>query len=75
MPNVIDVTQIAQLFGTFVNNPVVVCFIGAIVLSYFVVVIWARRKDVKDTAKVCLIYYKPHRYVCDILVGILQAQL
>ncbi|KAL2088543.1 hypothetical protein ACEWY4_015442 [Coilia grayii] len=52
MPNVVDVTQTAQLFATFSKNPVVVCFIGAIILTYFIVVIWARRKDIQDTAKV-----------------------
>ncbi|XP_041917756.1 polycystic kidney disease protein 1-like 2 isoform X1 [Alosa sapidissima] len=52
MPNVVDVSQTAQLFSTFVNNPVVVCFVGAIFLAYLVVVIWARRKDIQDTAKV-----------------------
>ncbi|XP_048825578.1 polycystic kidney disease protein 1-like 2 [Brienomyrus brachyistius] len=52
MPNVVDVSQTAQLFSTFVNNPVVVCFVGAIFLAYLVVVVWARRKDIQDLAKV-----------------------
>ncbi|XP_063044343.1 polycystin-1-like protein 2 [Engraulis encrasicolus] len=52
MPNVVDVTQTAQLFATFSDNPVVVSFIISIILLYFIVVIWARRKDIKDVAKV-----------------------
>lgn len=63
MPNVVDVSQTAQLFATFVNNPVVVCFIGAIFLAYLIVVIWARRKDIQDTAKVCLIHEEPHKHL------------
>lgn len=52
MPNVVDVSQTAQLFSTFVDNPVVVCFVGAIFLAYLLVVVWARRKDIQDLAKV-----------------------
>ncbi|XP_072516546.1 polycystin-1-like protein 2 [Salminus brasiliensis] len=52
MPNLVDVSRTAELFSTFVNNPVVVCFVGAIFLAYLLVVIWARRKDIQDTAKV-----------------------
>lgn len=53
MPNVVDVSRTAELFATFVNNPVVVCFVGAIILAYLVVVMWARRKDIQDAVKVC----------------------
>uniref|UniRef100_A0AAY5EL93 Polycystic kidney disease 1 like 2a n=1 Tax=Electrophorus electricus TaxID=8005 RepID=A0AAY5EL93_ELEEL len=52
MPNRVDVTRTAQLFATFVNNPVVVCFVGAIFLVYILAVIWARRKDLQDKIKV-----------------------
>ncbi|XP_073691874.1 polycystin-1-like protein 2 [Garra rufa] len=52
MPNVVDVSRTAELFATFVNNPVVVCFVGAIILAYLLVVIWARRKDIQDAVKV-----------------------
>ncbi|MCI4383146.1 hypothetical protein PGIGA_G00023010 [Pangasianodon gigas] len=52
MPNLVDVSRTAELFATFVNNPVVVCFVGAIFLVYLMVVVWARRKDIQDTAKV-----------------------
>ncbi|XP_067257323.1 polycystin-1-like protein 2 [Chanodichthys erythropterus] len=52
MPNVVDVSRTAELFGTFVNNPVVVCFVGAIILAYLLVVMWARRKDIQDAVKV-----------------------
>ncbi|KAL6468941.1 hypothetical protein MHYP_G00224650 [Metynnis hypsauchen] len=52
MPNLVDVSRTAELFATFVNNPVVVCFVGAIFLAYLMVVIWARKKDIQDTTKV-----------------------
>nr|XP_046204229.1 polycystic kidney disease protein 1-like 2 [Oncorhynchus gorbuscha] len=52
MPNLVDVSRTAELFGTFAQNPVVVCFIGSIFVAYVLVVIWARRKDIQDTAKV-----------------------
>ncbi|XP_060740105.1 polycystin-1-like protein 2 [Tachysurus vachellii] len=52
MPNLVDVSRTAELFATFVNNPVVVCFVGAIFLIYLIAVVWARRKDIQDTAKV-----------------------
>ncbi|XP_051994643.1 polycystic kidney disease protein 1-like 2 [Xyrauchen texanus] len=52
MPNLVDVSRTAELFATFVNNPVVVCFVGAIILAYLLVMVWARRKDIQDAAKV-----------------------
>ncbi|XP_029000907.1 polycystic kidney disease protein 1-like 2 isoform X2 [Betta splendens] len=52
MPNVVDVTRTAELFATFANNPVVVCFVGAIFAAYLLVLVWARRKDIQDSAKV-----------------------
>ncbi|XP_062327812.1 polycystin-1-like protein 2 [Osmerus eperlanus] len=52
MPNVVDVSRTAELFSTFTENPVVVCFVGAVFVAYLLVVVWARRKDIKDTAKV-----------------------
>ncbi|XP_056621432.1 polycystic kidney disease protein 1-like 2 [Triplophysa dalaica] len=52
MPNMVDVSRTAELFANFVNNPVVVCFVGAIFLVYLVVVVWARRKDIEDVVKV-----------------------
>ncbi|KAI5608598.1 polycystic kidney disease protein 1-like 2, partial [Silurus asotus] len=52
MPNLVDVSRTAELFATFVNNPVVVCFVGGIFLVYIMVVVWARRKDIQDMAKV-----------------------
>lgn len=62
MPNKVDVSRTAELFSTFANNPVVVCFVGAIFLAYIIAVIWARRKDLQDKIKVqqsrmpCLMY-------------------
>ncbi|NXO04337.1 PK1L2 protein, partial [Rhinopomastus cyanomelas] len=55
IPNTIDVGKTAQLFGTFVDNPVVVTTVGCIFLIYVLVVIWARRKDIRDDAKVKII--------------------
>uniref|UniRef100_A0AAV2LQ61 Polycystic kidney disease 1 like 2a n=1 Tax=Knipowitschia caucasica TaxID=637954 RepID=A0AAV2LQ61_KNICA len=52
MPNLVDVSRTAELFATFTTNPVVVCFVGAIFVAYLIVVIWARRKDIQDSAKV-----------------------
>lgn len=52
MPNLVDVSRTAELFATFTNNPVVVCFVGAIFAIYLLVFVWARRKDIQDSAKV-----------------------
>uniref|UniRef100_A0A8C3A6T3 Polycystic kidney disease 1 like 2a n=1 Tax=Cyclopterus lumpus TaxID=8103 RepID=A0A8C3A6T3_CYCLU len=52
MPNLVDVSRTAELFATFTNNPVVVCFVGSIFAAYLLVIIWARRKDIQDSAKV-----------------------
>ncbi|KAK2839552.1 hypothetical protein Q5P01_013292 [Channa striata] len=50
-PNLVDPSRTAELFATFAQNPVVVCFVGALFLAYLLVVAWARRKDLKDVAK------------------------
>ncbi|XP_002917769.2 LOW QUALITY PROTEIN: polycystic kidney disease protein 1-like 2 [Ailuropoda melanoleuca] len=52
MPNNIDVCQTADLFATFEDNPVVVTTVGCLCVAYLLVVIWARRKDAQDQAKV-----------------------
>lgn len=51
-PNLVDPSRSAELFGTFAENPVVVCFVGALFVVYFLVLVWARRKDIQDVAKV-----------------------
>ncbi|XP_034430206.1 polycystic kidney disease protein 1-like 2 [Hippoglossus hippoglossus] len=51
-PNLVDPSRTAELFGTFTENPVVVCFVGSLFVAYLLVVVWARRKDIQDTAKV-----------------------
>uniref|UniRef100_A0A3P8SK35 Polycystic kidney disease 1 like 2a n=1 Tax=Amphiprion percula TaxID=161767 RepID=A0A3P8SK35_AMPPE len=51
-PNLVDPSRTAELFATFAENPVVVCFVGALFVTYLLVVVWARRKDIQDTAKV-----------------------
>ncbi|KAM8857141.1 polycystin-1-like protein 2 [Synchiropus picturatus] len=51
-PNLVDPSRTAELFGTFGENPVVVCFVGALFLAYLLLLAWARWKDVRDKAKV-----------------------
>lgn len=65
MPNVVDVSRTAELFATFTNNPVVVCFVGAIFAAYLLVVVWARRKDIQDSAKV-IVREDYFHYVADL---------
>ncbi|XP_031192748.1 polycystic kidney disease protein 1-like 2 [Mastomys coucha] len=55
MPNAVDVHQTAELFATFEDNPVVVTTVGCLCVVYVLVVIWARRKDIQDQAKVKVI--------------------
>ncbi|XP_021494524.1 polycystin-1-like protein 2 isoform X1 [Meriones unguiculatus] len=55
MPNAVDVHQAAELFATFEDNPVVVTTVGCLCVLYMLVVIWARRKDIQDQAKVKVI--------------------
>ncbi|XP_008584536.1 PREDICTED: polycystic kidney disease protein 1-like 2 isoform X1 [Galeopterus variegatus] len=52
MPNAIDIRQTAELFATFEDNPVIVTTVGCLCVAYMLVVIWARRKDAQDQAKV-----------------------
>lgn len=51
-PNLVDPSRSAELFGTFTENPVVVCFVGALFVVYFLALVWARRKDIQDISKV-----------------------
>uniref|UniRef100_A0A3P8P2S4 Polycystic kidney disease 1 like 2a n=1 Tax=Astatotilapia calliptera TaxID=8154 RepID=A0A3P8P2S4_ASTCA len=51
-PNLVDPSRTAELFATFADNPVVVCFVAALFLAYLLVLVWARRKDIQDTVKV-----------------------
>lgn len=60
MPNLVDVSRTAELFATFANNPVVVCFVGAIFAAYLLVVVWACRKDIQDSAKVTVTKHFHH---------------
>ncbi|ELK37178.1 Polycystic kidney disease protein 1-like 2 [Myotis davidii] len=52
MPNAIDVCHTRELFATFEDNPVVVTTVDCLIVAYVLVVIWARRKDAQDQAKV-----------------------
>ncbi|XP_029979509.1 polycystic kidney disease protein 1-like 2 [Sphaeramia orbicularis] len=75
MPNLVDVSRTAELFATFTNNPVVVCFVGAIFAAYLLVVVWARRKDIQDSAKVKITVLEDndplaeYRYMLNISTG------
>ncbi|XP_039983123.1 polycystic kidney disease protein 1-like 2 [Xiphias gladius] len=75
MPNLVDVSRTAELFATFTNNPVVVCFVGAIFSAYLLVVVWARRKDIQDSAKVKITVLEDndplaeYRYMLNISTG------
>lgn len=51
-PNLVDPSRTAELFATFAQNPVVVCFVGALFGAYLLAVVWARHKDIQDVAKV-----------------------
>ncbi|NXW14670.1 PK1L2 protein, partial [Circaetus pectoralis] len=75
IPNAIDVSKTAQLFSTFVDNPVVVTTVGCIFLMYVLVVIWARRKDIQDDAKVKITVledndpFAQYRYLVTVFTG------
>ncbi|NXA11711.1 PK1L2 protein, partial [Sapayoa aenigma] len=75
IPNAIDTSQTAQLFGTFVDNPVVVTTVGCIFLIYVLVLIWARRKDIQDDAKVKITVledndpFARYRYLVTVFTG------
>ncbi|KAM9710551.1 polycystin-1-like protein 2 [Menidia menidia] len=51
-PNLVDPSRTAELFANFAENPVVVCFVGALFVAFLLVVVWARRKDLQDKTKV-----------------------
>ncbi|KAM5207497.1 LOW QUALITY PROTEIN: polycystin-1-like protein 2 [Hipposideros larvatus] len=65
MPNVIDVRQTGELFATFEDNPVVVTTVGCLCVAYVLVVIWVRRKDAQDQAKVRYVSVLVHDLVMD----------
>uniref|UniRef100_A0A8C5X101 PK1L2 protein n=1 Tax=Malurus cyaneus samueli TaxID=2593467 RepID=A0A8C5X101_9PASS len=75
IPNAIDVSKTAQLFGTFVDNPVVVTTVGCIFLIYVLIIIWARRKDIQDDAKVKITVledndpFAQYRYLVTVFTG------
>ncbi|XP_053556626.1 polycystic kidney disease protein 1-like 2 [Bombina bombina] len=75
MPNAIDVSRTVELFATFVDNPVVITTVGCIAVLYVLVLIWARRKDIQDNAKVKIITLEDndpvaqYRYLVTIFTG------
>ncbi|KAK1903165.1 Polycystic kidney disease protein 1-like 2, partial [Dissostichus eleginoides] len=62
-PNLVDPSRTAELFATFAENPLVVCFVASLFGAYLLVVLWARRKDIKDTVKV------KYRYLLSVSTG------
>ncbi|XP_071389094.1 polycystin-1-like protein 2 [Centroberyx affinis] len=74
-PNLVDPSRTAELFATFAENPVVVCFVGALFVAYLLVLVWARRKDIQDTAKVKVMVLEDndpmdeYRYMLSISTG------
>ncbi|CAI5656872.1 unnamed protein product [Oreochromis niloticus] len=74
-PNLVDPSRTAELFATFANNPVVVCFVAALFLAYLLVLVWARRKDIQDTVKVKVIELEDndpmdeYRYLLSVCTG------
>ncbi|KAL8195183.1 UNVERIFIED_CONTAM: Polycystic kidney disease protein 1-like 2 [Gekko kuhli] len=75
MPNTIDVSKTVELFATFVDNPVVVTTVSCIFLVYLLVLIWARRKDIQDDAKVKITVladndpFAQYRYLVTVFTG------
>ncbi|XP_053305767.1 polycystic kidney disease protein 1-like 2 [Spea bombifrons] len=75
MPNAVDVSRTVELFATFVDNPVVVTTVGCIAVLYVLVMIWARRKDIQDCAKVKVIAledndpFAQYRYLVTVFTG------
>ncbi|XP_077166400.1 polycystin-1-like protein 2 isoform X2 [Paroedura picta] len=75
MPNTIDVSKTVELFATFVDNPVVVTTVSCIFLVYLLVLIWARRKDIQDDAKVKISVltdndpFAQYRYLVTVFTG------
>lgn len=51
-PNLVDPSRSAELFASFAQNPVVVSFVAALFGAYLLALVWARRKDLQDVAKV-----------------------
>ncbi|KAG9475124.1 hypothetical protein GDO78_003535 [Eleutherodactylus coqui] len=75
MPNAVDVSRTVELFATFVENPVVVTTVACITLVYVLVLIWARRRDIQDNAKVKIIGledndpFAQYRYLVSVFTG------
>uniref|UniRef100_A0A4W3IMU0 Polycystin 1 like 2/pseudo n=1 Tax=Callorhinchus milii TaxID=7868 RepID=A0A4W3IMU0_CALMI len=75
MPNTVDVSKTLELFATFSNNPVVVMTVACIFALYLLAVIWARRKDQQDVAKVKMTVladndpFAQYRYLVTVYTG------
>ncbi|XP_067904985.1 polycystin-1-like protein 2 [Heterodontus francisci] len=75
MPNAVDVSKTAELFATFVDNPVVVTTVACIFGLYILAVVWARRKDKQDMTKVKITLladndpFAQYRYLVTVFTG------
>ncbi|XP_078399147.1 polycystin-1-like protein 2 [Cetorhinus maximus] len=75
MPNAVDVSRTAELFATFVDNPVVVTTVACIFGLYILAVVWARRKDKQDMTKVKITLladndpFAQYRYLVTVFTG------
>ncbi|XP_067853685.1 polycystin-1-like protein 2 [Heptranchias perlo] len=75
MPNAVDVSKTAELFTTFVDNPVVVTTVACIFGLYVLAVVWTRRKDKQDMTKVKITLladndpFAQYRYLVTIFTG------
>ena len=72
MPNAVDVRQTAKLIATFEDNPVVVTTVSCLCVAYLLVLIWARRKDAQDQAKVSWHDPQEKQWVSSPLAGALE---
>ncbi|KAJ3592348.1 hypothetical protein NHX12_007475 [Muraenolepis orangiensis] len=59
MPNTIDMSRTAELFGSFTDNPVVGCFLAALFLAYLLVV-----TDLEDNEPL-----EDYRYILNVSTG------
>ncbi|XP_078067868.1 polycystin-1-like protein 2 [Mustelus asterias] len=75
MPNAVDVSRTAELFATFVDNPVVVTTVACIFGLYILAAVWARRKDKQDMTKVKITLladndpFAQYRYLVTVFTG------
>ncbi|XP_062923193.1 polycystin-1-like protein 2 isoform X2 [Mobula hypostoma] len=75
MPNAVDVSKTVELFATFKDNPIVIATVACIFGLYILAVVWARRKDKQDVAKVKITFladndpFAQYRYLVTVFTG------